>query len=183
MSYPGFSSLRGWCPAQKADRLAVLAGQSALCVEIGVFGGQSFFAMAWGNPKAKLVAIDPWSEPEAAQECAPGAEKLVDWDMIYSEFLNALNRYMAHNRTLVLRMTSEKAIHFIHEPIDLLHIDSNHDTDKVMWDAQHWLPKVRKGGVIVMDDVDWPSVTPAADWLKEHCDSYDDFGTWAEARI
>lgn len=183
MSYPGFSSIKGWCPEQKADRLAVLAGQSALCVEIGVFGGQSFFAMAWGNPKARLVAIDPWSAPEAAQECAPGAEAAYDWDGIYTEFIENLHRFTAHERTLVLRMTSEQAIHFIHEPIDLLSIDANHDTAKVMWDVQHWLPRMRKGGVIVMDDTNWQSVKPAAEWLKEHCESYEDFGTWAEAMV
>ena len=183
MSYPGFSSLKGWCPAQKADRLAILAGQSSLCVEIGVFGGQSFFAMAWGNPKAKLVAIDPWTSAEAAQDCAPGAEAAYQWDDIYTGFIENLHRFAAYERTLVLRMTSEQALPFIQEPIDLLHLDGNHDEGKALFDVQNWLPRVRKGGVIVMDDVDWGSVKPAAEWLKERCESYEDFGTWAEARV
>jgi predicted O-methyltransferase YrrM len=183
MPYPGFSSLSGWCPAQKADRLAILAGQSSLCVEIGVFGGQSFFAMAWGNPKAKLVAIDPWTAAEAAQDCAPGAEEAYYWDGLHAEFIENLHRFTAHGRTTVLRMTSELALNFVQEPIDLLHIDANHDADKVMWDVKNWLPRVRKGGVIVMDDCNWKTVAPAAEWLKEHSESYEDFGTWAEARV
>jgi predicted O-methyltransferase YrrM len=183
VSYPGFSTLSGWCPAQKADRLAVLAGQSALCVEIGVFGGQSFFAMAWGNPKARLIAIDPWTAADAAQDCAPGAEEAYYWDGLHAEFIENLHRFTAHGRTTVLRMTSELALNFVQEPIDLLHIDANHDADKVMWDVKNWFPRVRKGGVIVMDDVNWQSVKLAAEWLKEHSESYEDFGTWAEARV
>jgi predicted O-methyltransferase YrrM len=183
VSYPGFSTLSGWCPAQKADRLAVLAGQSALCVEIGVFGGQSFFAMAWGNPKARLIAIDPWTAAEAAQECAPGAEEAYYWDGLHAEFIENLHRFTAHGRTTVLRMTSELALNFVQEPIDLLHIDGNHSENKALFDVKNWLPKMRKGGVIVMDDVNWQSVKLAAEWLKEHSESYEDFGTWAEARV
>jgi len=183
MNYPGFSGVRGWCSERKADRLAMHSKNAKLCVEIGVFCGQSFFAMALGNVETQLVAIDPWSEQEAAQEVAPGAEKAFDWEEIYQTFEKNLARYRVADRTKVLRMPAAVAVDFVDSSIDLLHIDGNHDPVKVMADVKAWVPKVRKGGIVVLDDVNWESVAPAVEWLKANTSEYRDFGTWGEARV
>lgn len=183
MNYPGFSGVPGWCPEHKADRLAMHSKSAKVCCEIGVFCGQSFFAMALGNVDAEMIAIDPWSEQEAAQDVAPGAEKAYDWENVYDTFLKNLNMYKVGDRTMVLRMPSMLAAEFVVEPIDLLSLDGNHDTVKVLQDVKTWLPKVRKGGVIVLDDTNWGSVKPAAEWLKERCGECREFETWSEFRV
>lgn len=183
MTYPGFDKIIGWCPAAKADRLESAAKNARVVVEIGVFGGQSFFAMGWSNPKAKLYAIDPWTAADAVQIVAPDAEKAFNWDDIYQTFLQDLKRYGLERQTTVLRIPSDLAITFIREAVDLLHIDGNHDAERVMSDVQTWLPKMAEGGMIVLDDVNWPSVAPAADWLRNRCKSSVAFATWEEFKV
>jgi len=44
------------------------------------------------------------------------------------------------------------------ESIDIIHIDGNHDEEYVTKDIQLYLPLVKKGGYIIMDDTTWPGV-------------------------
>ena len=44
------------------------------------------------------------------------------------------------------------------ESIDVLHIDGNHDEEYVTKDILFYLPLVKKGGYIIMDDITWPGV-------------------------
>lgn len=182
MVYPGFENIRGWCPASKAERLEQLASAATLCVEIGVFGGQSFFALGYGSRTCLLVAVDPWRSAEAFQKLNPGFELAFDWEQVYQDFLADVENFGLAPRTTVLRMTSQEALPRIEGPIDLLHIDGNHDTEKVMWDVANWVPKVRPGGVIILDDVDWDTVKPAFELLKELTASCVNHGTWCEAK-
>jgi predicted O-methyltransferase YrrM len=84
---------------------------------------------------------------------------------------------------MVLRLPSERAIKVIDGPVDVLHIDGNHDGEKVMWDVINWLPKMAPQGVIILDDINWPSIVPAAKWLAEQSGSYKEFGTWGEYQL
>jgi hypothetical protein len=49
----------------------------------------------------------------------------------------------------------------------MLHVDGNHDTKHVLEDVDLYLPLVRNGGFVVIDDIDWDSVKPVFDQLKE----------------
>lgn len=181
MVYPGFETVRGWCPAAKAERLEALSNGALVCVEVGVFGGQSFFAMGYGSVTSKLFAIDPWSMREARQKSLPDAEGLFDWEQVYRDFRADLLAFGVAERTTVLRMTSNTAVaHFADRSICLLHLDGNHDEDKVLMDVIKWLPKMRKHGVIILDDVDWASVRSAFDYLSAECELVENYGTWAE---
>ena len=44
------------------------------------------------------------------------------------------------------------------ESIDVLHIDGNHDEEYVTKDIINYLPLVKKGGYIIMDDTSWVGV-------------------------
>src|ERR1700722_20147995 len=55
----------GWCPEEKAKRIMnlLLSNPSDVCVEIGVYGGSSFFPMASVLAFKKngiAYAVDPW---------------------------------------------------------------------------------------------------------------------------
>lgn len=184
MVYPGFETVRGWCPAVKAERLEALAKSAKVCVEVGVFGGQSFFAMGYGSLTAQLFAIDPWQMLEAQQKCAAKVEERFDWEQVYRGFVADVETFGLTARTVILRMTSRKAVEqFADKSICLLHIDGNHDEDKVILDVVNWLPKVKRRGTIVLDDVDWPSVRPAFEFLNNACRLIQNYGTWAEFRV
>lgn len=51
------------------------------------------------------------------------------------------------------------------EYFDIVYIDASHEYEYVINDIKHWLPKVKKGGVICGDDYvsGWPGVIQAVD--------------------
>lgn len=180
MPYKGFMDILGWCPPAKADRLEQLAKSCNCIVEIGVFHGQSFFALAHGASKnCLLFAIDPWSQEEAKQASAEGAETKWDFREAGKRFHWKLREYGFEHQTTVIKMTSKQAFEAIeYPPIDLLHIDGNHDADKVNWDVENWIGRVRPGGIIVLDDIDWATIRPTWHWLKTQCSHVEEHPTW-----
>lgn len=67
-------------------------------------------------------------------------------------------------------MTSEQAVlQFPDESINILHIDGNHTEQIALADAKMFLPKVKKGGYIWFDDVNWSSTNKAVQFLTENC--------------
>lgn len=52
---------------------------------------------------------------------------------------------------------------FEDESIDFMFIDGDHSTEAVLRDIEIWLPKVKKGGIIAGDDIEWGSVKQAVE--------------------
>ena len=51
-------------------------------------------------------------------------------------------------------MEFEEALQRIEDgSIDLLHIDGNHEYESVNKDFENWLPKIKKGGIILIHDI------------------------------
>jgi len=57
--------------------------------------------------------------------------------------------------------SSENDINF-----GLVHIDGNHDTEFVLKDVLNYVPLVKKGGIILLDDISWDSVKPAMEAIN-----------------
>lgn len=153
-------TLHGWCEVDKAQRLAaiVLALRPAVSVEIGVYGGRSFFGMALAHKHlghGVVIGIDPWSN-DAASEGYDG-ENLKSWsscplEAIYQHFQKKCFDLAVQNVIQIHRVKSDD---FEISPyIDLLHIDGQH-TEQSMRDVQRYASKVRVGGIVVMDDIGW----------------------------
>jgi len=70
---------------------------------------------------------------------------------------------------LVLRSTSEQAVAAIGD-IDILYLDGCHDEAVAAQDVKLYLPKVRPGGYIWINDSLWAALQPAIDLLLESCD-------------
>jgi len=69
-----------------------------------------------------------------------------------------------------MKMTSEQALSFFpDESIDVLHIDGNHTSEVALSDAEMWFPKVKSGGYIWFDDVNWGSTAKAVNYLDDLC--------------
>jgi predicted O-methyltransferase YrrM len=49
--------------------------------------------------------------------------------------------------------------------VGFLHIDGNHASDEALKDVEYWGARMAPGGIIVMDDCDWPSTRVAVDYL------------------
>jgi len=175
-------TLEGWCSVEKGLSLVelVLEVKPKTYVEIGVFGGRSLYPVAAaikliGDEKAKVIAIDPWDRFECVKYYDPTKDEAhLRWwgslniDYIYTSYLAMLSRFGLQNYVKTIRATSKKAALEIGE-IDILHIDGNHSRLVSTLDVVLYLPKVRKGGYIWMNDI-VSDRTEAVELLKESCD-------------
>lgn len=174
-------NFEGWCPLEKAKHIMniLYSHPSDVCVELGVYGGSSFYplvsAIAY-KQQGIAYAIDPWdnlpcldgNENEEKQKNYWGK---IDLNNIMHKFLDDMHRNGLDANYVVLRMSSEQALsYFEDESIDFLHIDGNHSEKSSMYDVTHWLPKVKKGGVICFDDAWWNSTQKAVRLLLQDCD-------------
>lgn len=173
--------LEGWCSKEKALNFIdlVLDVQPDICVEIGVFGGASLFPVASALKflgHGAIIAIDPWDRAECMKNFDPVKDKAhIEWwskvnlTYIYYSYLNTLRRYEIEEYVMTLKLTAEKAAPEVGE-IDILYIDGNHTEPSIMQDVSLYLPKVRSGGYIWLNDTLWESTQPAVEMLLESCD-------------
>jgi hypothetical protein len=99
-------------------------------------------------------AVDHWQGDEHAGQYG-------------EEVFDEVNQYNDRNYrqfSYLLRRSFDDAIaQFEDESIDLLHIDGLHTYEAVTHDFRLWLPKVNKGGIILLHDI---------------CPRHQDFGVW-----
>lgn len=169
------STLEGWCSHNKAALLIdlILMTDPQVVVEIGVWGGKSLIPMAYAlreNGSGKIYGIDPWSSHESIQGME-GVNKEWWGSINHQKILDGLNQKIIQfglkNQIELIRKTSVQA-----EPIydiGLLHIDGNHSEECSYLDVMKWVPLVKRGGIIIFDDVNWGTTGKAVQWLDENC--------------
>lgn len=164
--------VEGWMEQAKGEVLAglVIDRRPQLLVEVGVFGGRSLFAQAFAlreNGMGLIWGIDPWSI-DAALEGDIGEANTKWWteniniEDIYAGFVKAVIdlqllkwvRWVRDRSEFVARMFTDKTV-------DICHIDGNHSELCSCRDVQVWHRKIKPGGFLIMDDVQWDTVTKA----------------------
>lgn len=171
-----FQKFDGWCTVAKAEKLAqlVLDYQPKLIVELGVFGGRSIGAMAMACQNigsGRCIGIDPWTV-KASTEGNLEQVHLDWWGKIDHENVYQLCKSRLRQVGLggveLWRETDETAItKFDDGTIDLLHSDSNHSEEVSVRVTQMWHPKIRKGGILVFDDILWSTQARAVEMIKK----------------
>ena len=162
------AGLKGWCRPFKARWLydAVLARARAgdfTGVEIGVFGGRSLIAAALALKDAGrgfLVGIDPYTAESATEGAANGQPWVAALPCIRQECEAAITRLGLGRHCAVLPAPAE-ACAAAFGPLDYLHVDGCHATAVALRDVTLYVPKVRPGGLIVLDDTNWDTLQPA----------------------
>jgi predicted O-methyltransferase YrrM len=163
----------GRCDETKGNLIKnlIIETNAQLCVEIGVFKGASlmYFAEALEITKGKVIGIDPYSMGTLINEI-PNKDlnkyiyevlfkDQIVLDNLYNGVLKVITENKLENTISLVRSKSEDYHTKIEkESIDVLHIDGNHDEEYVTKDIQFYLPLVKKGGYIIMDDTTWPGV-------------------------
>jgi predicted O-methyltransferase YrrM len=169
--------IEGWTTQEKAEVLAglIIDHKPQLLVEVGVFGGRSMFAMAMAlreNGMGHIWGIDPWTL-EAALEGDVGEENRKWW----SENMNLEEIYLGFLRAVLdLQLTKEcrwvrargiaASRMFADKSVDLVHLDANHSEVSSCNEAEAWARKVKPGGFLVADDVDWSTVAKSLKMIK-----------------
>lgn len=190
-AFQAMDQLEGWCSKFKAgilvDLVLMLKPQNVL--EIGVFGGKSLVPMGIAckaNKTGTVFGIDPWAAVNSIE--GMDGENLrwwgtIDHEAIYQGLVDKVNKFNLNDQILLLRTTSENAP--VLGTIDILHVDGNHSEKAAYFDVTKWVPYVRQGGVVIMDDLNWEGPKKAVEWLDGHCvklvefnDSGSNWGIW-----
>lgn len=180
-AFSAMGELEGWCTELKASMLidVVLLLRPQTVVEIGVFGGKSVFPMAFAlkqNGHGKIYGIDPWCNADSVV----GLDEIdkewwgkVDHVAILNGLKDKIKQFELSDQIELIRATSKGA-----DPIpniDILHIDGNHSPDSALFDVKKWVPLVKRGGVIILDDANWEQTQKAVAWMNENCIKFTDY--------
>ena len=174
-AFQAMGELEGWCTRHKASVMMDLVfwTKPKVVVEIGVWGGKSLIPMAFAVKalgEGKVYGIDPWDNQESTAGQSDEANRewwgKVDHEMIYKGFLAKLKKFELEDYVEVIRASSADAP--VIPLIDILHIDGNHSQETSIFDVLKWVPLVRPGGLIIFDDVDWPTTKKASSLVEEY---------------
>ena len=170
-------TLNGWCTPEKARWIAkwIVEHRCVSCVDIGVFGGRSLVAMGLAQKRlmderpgwpGRCVGIDSYSN----KDCVEGGPTAADKDWWGKQDLNAVRKNaedaIAANGlggicSLLIMTGCEAVGRFGDATLDFVHVDGSHSEPESTRDVTLWWPKLRPGGLMLMDDTDWPSVKAA----------------------
>lgn len=175
------STLEGWCSKEKALAFIdlILEEKPKVWVEVGVFGGSSLFPVLSTFKflgEGMAIGIDAWDKIECIKYFDPVKDKVdlkwwgsVNLQAIHRSYLNMIDVHGFSPYVLTIRANTEEAVEDVQE-IDVLHLDGNHCETPSLRDAELFLPKVRSGGYIWLNDSLWASRQKALDCLLMSCD-------------
>lgn len=151
----------GWCTEAKAVTLAsiVIALRPEVSVEIGIYGGKSFFPIALAHKAINFgvaIGIDPWDTDVAIREQTCDVDREwwgnVNMAKLHGDFIRLLGDHKLDKYSKIIRKESR----LVEPPnlIGLLHVDGSH-SDTALMDMMRFAPRVAKGGFLVTDDTTW----------------------------
>jgi predicted O-methyltransferase YrrM len=171
------TSLEGWCSPSKAMLLYSLARQHkpTTVVEIGIYGGRSIVPLAAAlrdNGHGQVYGIETWSGSAATSFRTNIANDFwwmnIDFTKIKGDFLQFVVSHGLQDTIRVVEAASDRCAGLF-DRIDLLHIDGGHSTYGAAQDVVNYVSKVPSGGIIVYDDINWPSTAAGLDILRDTC--------------
>jgi len=153
-------------------------------VEIGIFGGKSLIPMALAVQSrggGSVIGVEPWAADVAIAEPTKEVNDAwwasVDFPSVKQHFYASAVRYGVMPIISVLEMDSRAAFAVVKasgKQFDLIHIDGAHSPETALEDAKSWSRLLKKGGLIVFDDIAWPSVARARAYLNENFNVIDE---------
>lgn len=179
--------LEGWLTPGRGIEMAevILDTHPQVVVELGVFGGRSMLAQAFAlrenNDGGVIYGVDPW-KVEAALEGENEANRTwwskdIDLEAIHRGAVNALWQHNLDPWAVVIRAASQH-VHQLFPAIDVLFIDANHSEVASTRDVTLYVPKVKPGGTITIDDTDWLTTAHAVKLLDAVCELVKDGGNY-----
>jgi predicted O-methyltransferase YrrM len=141
---------------EKRKNLIELCVNKKKILEIGFNAGHSALFMLDSNPLAEYVFFDLGFH-KYTQPC---------FDYLESAFSNTpLSIYYGDSKKTLSDFSSnaENVNSF-----DLVHLDGGHDTDTLVKDYYNSMLLLKKGGVIIVDDTDYPHIN---DFVNEQLES------------
>lgn len=176
--------LPGWPMPQREAQMAqlILDTRPNIVVELGVYGGRSLIPQSLAlkyNGFGHIYGIDAWDAETVAKNAALGEDPITQkqLNIAYTACLDRIKELdLVRWATLLPWDSHEETEGFGN--IDILNIDAGHSDQSSCRDVEVWLPRVRRGGFIWFDDVQWPSVKKALGMIEQHCEIESDQGLY-----
>ncbi len=141
--------IEGQMSTSDALSLFTLSGGQAVVAEIGSWKGCSTSIIATASGGI-VHAIDTWKGSARTWL----AEKARNED-VYKVFEDNMIRLGVWNHIRPMKMSSQEAVlKFEDESLDMVFLDADHHYEAVKEDIPVWLPKVKKGGILVGHDAE-----------------------------
>jgi hypothetical protein len=128
-------------------------------MELGVFAGRSLVALTLGArvSGASVYGIDPWTKVDSLEGTHDRQNS--DWwaGLNYEQVFEWAKAAVADfDNVTLLRKRSDQVLDMsLDGEIDVLHQDGNHSEESSSREVELWLPKIKPGGIWIMDDIDW----------------------------
>ena len=172
-----FPKMGGWCDQEKGFQIGklILDSKPQRIAEVGVFEGKSTLALAYAcklNGSGTVYAIDSWKKEDCIDDETNANQEwwsTLNLDNHYEAFVGHAVRAGVVKNIQFCRMSSWDASRFLPD-VDMVHIDANHAEWPSTSDVVNWLPKLKVGGYIVMDDVNWESTQTALKFVLKRCE-------------
>lgn len=132
------------------EMLKERAPHPAVIVELGANIGrwtEKILSMYSGDDLKQLFCVDLWPQEEVFEE----------WK----------RRCGGDPRAVAIKMKTTDASKKFSQKIDLLYVDAAHKYENVLDDLNSWIPKVKTGGLVLMDDYNMGGVRRA---LQVYCE-------------
>jgi len=157
------------------------AEDGAHFVELGSFLGQSTAAMAaYIIASGKHIEFDAVDIFELTGFSDEPHFKVIEehGGDFMAAFKNNLEKAQVAEAVTIVKATSlQAAALYADRSVSFLMIDASHTYEDVVDDIVAWFPKIKMGGIISGDDLDWPDVKRA---VEDTCKHYGVFehSTW-----
>jgi predicted O-methyltransferase YrrM len=164
--------MEGWSTAEKLTKMVelVLDRKPKVLVEVGIYGGRSYFPMHWAAQEVggKLYGCDPYLPQASASPAGRSAEDIEWWSKLNHHWIYTIFKaefdLLPEPKPCFQMVTSRE---FDVKGVDFLHLDSNHAEDEALEDVKYWTKRMNPGSILVVDDVDWPSQAKAVALLDK----------------
>jgi predicted O-methyltransferase YrrM len=165
-----YQDIPGWFSYEYVYKdLVEQADDDSLFVEIGSYKGMSSAYMAVeiinSGKNIKFECIDPMELNIGSWSCNADEQEGYSEKDFHARLESVEGYYKLH------KMTSDEAVNQYEDgTIDFLMVDGDHSYEAVKKDILNYLPKMRSGGLIVLDDSYEPGIQQAIAETVNHLD-------------
>jgi hypothetical protein len=131
--------------ARIATELILRFADNGIGAEIGIREGKTSFCILDNTQTRKLYMIDPWVKLHKCYSHSAECER--DYNFVKSEVDRRFK-----DRAVIIRDKSENVVNQIQEELDFIFIDGNHDYEYVMKDLTLYVPKMKRGSLVMGHD-------------------------------
>ena len=172
------TNLQGWCSKEKAELImeVIKKNKCQICVEIGVFAGASLFPIAKTlqyNGSGIVYGIDAWRAEESVKGFITSDKHYLWWNKLdyncfYKQALDLVIKHHFQSLCQIIRLSSQEAVSLFPEDcIDFIHFDGNISEEGAFRDVVTYLPKVKEGGYILLNNADGSTLAQTVAYLLE----------------